>query len=207
MRYRTILLDWHDTLSHGRYWQRWRDDPARVADYARLEATLFGDGAALLLRAMRGQLSIEQACAELAVAVGLPTEVIQAELQWSCEAMTVAPELLDAIAALRARGVVVLIATESTASFRRWTVPALQLDQHTDGLLDSSQIGALKEDLDDDGRSRFFADWLDSWPESASVLLIDNLPQPVADAAGIEVVSTDGPERTLALLRALLDVA
>jgi len=202
--YGTVMLDWHDTLSRGLYWQQWRDDPARVETLIRLQTLLFADDTAFMHEAMRNTFTVEDACARLAPQVGVDPVELHAELRKSCEAMTVAPETLAAMAALGSYGVTVLIATDSTATFQRWTVPALGLRYYCDGILDSSRLGVLKAGIGPDGESLFFGPWVAAHPERAPFLLIDNLPQPGAQAAGIEVQPTSGPEQTLALLRELV---
>jgi hypothetical protein len=54
----------------------------------------------------------------------------------------------------------VVIATDNMDTFHRWTVPGLRLHTLFDDVLNSWQLRALKEDVGQDGRSLFFANYL-----------------------------------------------
>ncbi len=45
-------------------------------------------------------------------------------------------------------------------SFTRWTATSLSLDNHFDGVLNSYDIKALKEDFSENGKSLFFSQFL-----------------------------------------------
>jgi hypothetical protein len=153
---------------------------------------------------MRGLYNSEQITEMSAPRVGIPADELLAELQYSCEHMGVDPALFEVVSELRAAGVAVILATDNMDTFSRWTVPALELERHFDSILNSFHIGALKADRDVSGRSPFFSPCLDSGCYSPPFLLIDDSQQVLnAVNLGIEVITTQGPEQTLGLLRHL----
>lgn len=105
---------------------------------------------------MIGQYTAEEVCRQLSTITGIePTDLLK-NLEESCKNMKlVSPEVLELLGQLRAKGKKVLIATANMDTFNRWTVPALQLDSHYDGILNSFYIGALKEQGD-----KFFGKFL-----------------------------------------------
>ncbi len=152
-RYRCVFLDWHGTLSTDRLW-------GHHPGFAALAAPLFaptGDLAALLLPWLRGALASEAVVRALAEAGGVAYAPALREFIVGCRRTAlVSAEIPPLIAALRGRGVTVAIATDNTDAFARWTVPSLGLGRLVDAILCSSDLGAVKPDTDDCGRSLFF---------------------------------------------------
>jgi FMN phosphatase YigB (HAD superfamily) len=69
-------------------------------------------------------------------------------------------DIPEMIAQLRAKGLKVVLATDNMDTFHRWTVPSLQLMSLFDDILSSFQLKALKSDCGAEGRSLFFAHYL-----------------------------------------------
>jgi len=151
--YRCVFIDWHGTLSTDRLW-------GHHPGFAALAAPLFaptGDLAALLLPWLRGALASEAVVRALAEAGGVAYAPALREFIVGCRRMAlVSAEISGLIAALRGRGVTVAIATDNTDAFVRWTVPSLGLERLFDAILCSSDLGAVKPDVDARGRSLFF---------------------------------------------------
>ncbi len=55
-----------------------------------------------------------------------------------------------------------VIATDNMDTFTRFTVPALRLSEHFDGILNSFERGVLKQDIDEQNPDRipFFDEYL-----------------------------------------------
>lgn len=112
---------------------------------------------------------------------GLTVDLVMTEFVGSCQQMTfVSSRIPVLVAALRARGCMVAVATDNMDSFPRWTVPALNVADFFDAILCSSSIGALKGDRDGN-RSPFFQDILHVWGvEPGETLLLDDSQSLVA---------------------------
>ena len=97
-------------------------------------------------------------------------------LQASCQQMRLVSDAIpDLMTRLRTYGLRIVIATDNMDTFHRWTVPSLRLHTLFDDILSSWQQRALKADKDDDGRSRFFAGYLQAYQigRGQSLLLDD----------------------------------
>ncbi len=68
-------------------------------------------------------------------------------------------EFWPVIDKIRAKGIKVVLATDNWDIFCQYTVPALKLDKHFDGILSSNEIGYLKRDTNN-GNLLFFADYM-----------------------------------------------
>ena len=177
--YKCLFVDWHLTLSNSVFWEQF-SHPAHPHSslFAFMQSTLFTPAGARtwVIPWMRGQYTSEDVLAGVCDSAGIqPTSALQA-LQASCQQMRLVSEAIPHyVAGLRAKGLKVVIATDNMDTFQRWTVPSLRLDELFDDILCSFTQRALKEDVDQDGHSRFFADYLQrqhiGWGES---LLLDD---------------------------------
>jgi FMN phosphatase YigB (HAD superfamily) len=109
---------------------------------------------------MRGALSSEDVVAGVCQGTDMSPAFALETLRASCQQMRfVADTVPQMVADLRARGLKVVIATDNMDTFQRWTVPSLRLGTLFDAILCSADLGALKEERDPDGQSRFFASY------------------------------------------------
>jgi FMN phosphatase YigB (HAD superfamily) len=156
---RVIFLDWYNTLSQSVYWGHLATaDPTL---HATVRSALFDANVHMLVPWMLGRLTTEQVLACVAATAGLRYDWVLSEFIVGCECMAfVSPEVPRLVAQIRQAGVRVLIATDNMDAFTRWTVPALNLRALFDGVLNSCDLGAMKNDLGPDGRSLFFARYL-----------------------------------------------
>jgi FMN phosphatase YigB (HAD superfamily) len=154
------FLDWAGTLSNSGFWGHWREESGR--DWQTIQARLFGDRD-LIQAWMRGQLTAEDVIARLLADTDQDGDRWLRELERSCREMRFADDSLwELVPRIRALGTKVVIATDNMDTFPRWTIPALGMRDFVDDILDSWTLGVLKEDVDDDGRSRFFGPWLEA---------------------------------------------
>ncbi len=134
-RYRCVFIDWHGTLSTARLW-------GHRPDLAPLAAPLFastGDLQALLLPWLRGALTSEAVVRALAEAGGVAYAPALREFIVGCRRMALVSDAVPPlIAKLRGHRARVVIATDNTDAFVRWTVPSLGLDRLCDAILCSS---------------------------------------------------------------------
>jgi FMN phosphatase YigB (HAD superfamily) len=187
----TIFLDWDGTLSVSRFWAHWAH--IRPSDFEAIQA-VWRDQPDLITSWMRGGLTAETYVDRLAAASGLSSAELLEGLSVSCQAMEfIDGSVLELLSRLRQTGVRVVIATDNMDAFRRWTVPALGLQNQFDDILDSYSLGALKKDQDPSGRSRFFGTYLDQHqlhPRQA-LLVDDSASNHVVEQFGISYVKID----------------
>jgi len=178
--YRCIFIDWYQTLSTSLFWEHWTDPTHPLHSlYALVVSSLFpSSGDTSETRAwMRGELPVEELLQRICLRYRLDYELLLRELTASCQAMQfVSPTVPRSLGQLRAAGIRVAIATDNMDTFTRWTVPALKLHMLVDDILNSFDLRALKGDIDNRGRSLFFADYLEkhALKPGESILLDDN---------------------------------
>jgi FMN phosphatase YigB (HAD superfamily) len=94
-------------------------------------------------------------------------------------------------------------------AFSRWTAPALNLNTLFDGILNSCELGAMKNDLESDGRSLFFNRYLtENDLRPSQCLLIDDSTDtaPAMQAIGLTYRQVTSRAQFIAELLALLQV-
>ena len=157
-------MDWHLTLSASIFWEQF-SDPMHPQHplFALMQLKLFAPAgmATWLLPWMRGQLTSEEVVGTVCHGTGYDSVFVLHALRSSCQQMRLVSDVIPQLVAdLRSKGLQIVIATDNMDSFQRWTVPSLGLHTMFDNILSSWRLQALKEDRDEDGRSRFFADYL-----------------------------------------------
>lgn len=163
-RYRCVFIDWHNTLSTTLFWDHLaHGNAASRHTCMQLRTSLFEHHRDLINPWMRGAMSTESVMRLVAEDTGQSLDLVQSEFVAGCKQMTlVSPVIPSLVSALRAQGCLVIIATDNMDSFVRWTVPSLGLSDIFDGILCSSEIGGLKRDRDENGRSVFFGRMLET---------------------------------------------
>jgi FMN phosphatase YigB (HAD superfamily) len=181
MPLKTIFIDWDGTLSVSRFWGHWQTED--ISAYNLIQRSLFRDNPGIIHDWMRGFVSAEQVCAEVSIRTNIDRHKLILNLEKSCREMKfIYPDSLDIIQEKRKSGIKVLIATDNMDTFNRWTMPSLKLDEYFDGVINSFTRGALKNEVDNAGRSLFFQHYLSQnslFPEET--LWIDD--QPAQDTA------------------------
>jgi FMN phosphatase YigB (HAD superfamily) len=197
-RPQVIYLDWYHTLSASHFW-----DPlaqAHPEQAAALTNALFGALEPQLGGWMRGQTTCEAMLRQVAQLTHIDYDFVFAELVRGCQTMQfTAPEVPGLVAALRRRGQRVVIATDNMDTFTRFVVPAMGLAEMFDGVLNSYDLQALKDDFDASGRNLFFDDYLcKSGLAPAQHVLIDDseLTEETAARIGMGYLKVT-PDRSL----------
>jgi FMN phosphatase YigB (HAD superfamily) len=162
---RTVFLDWNGTLSVSRFWGHLQEPDHELSHvFPRIEATLFKPKSSLWYVHepwMRAQMNSEDVVELLAKEIKLEPEKVLQELILSCQNMQFVSDQVPALVnKIRGKGLIVVIATDNMDSFNRWTVPAMGLDEIFDDILVSYDLRGLKGDLDQNGRSLFFNEYL-----------------------------------------------
>jgi len=178
-----VFIDWYLTLSQSVFWE-----PLAIEDnrrYQSLRKSLFVTRRGYHAAWMRGAWTTEQIMDWVAQDTGLSYAFVLAEFVRSCQTMTfMAPEALGLVAALRRRGVRVVIATDNMDSFSRFTVPALGLSEMFDDILNSFELNVLKGDCDAGGRSLFFQPYLLAQGLSTEQCVLIDDAQPTPEYCG-----------------------
>lgn len=203
MQPKVLFLDWDGTLSNSRFWEQWQSDPKHTEKYNLIQKVLFTDAHDLLIDWMKGYKTAGSVVEYVADVTGLSYEELIAELQYSCEHMSlVDSNLQDLIQDVRSKGIAVVIATDNMDTFNRWTVPALKLEDVFDGIILSVDRGAMKADTFTDGTSRFFNHFfLNTGIKPNETVLIDNsLNNKVVEKFGMEFLHVNDKS----LLKSLL---
>lgn len=163
MKYKTIFIDWHGTLSNSRFWDRWANDPSKQNLHKLAQHALFESEEGILVAKdwMRGLRSVDDVVQYLHETTGIAVADMKDELRYTSENMVfINPDVIQRIEVLRSKGVKVVIASDNMDTFRLWTIPALGLDGMFDGILTSDTQGALKSEVATDGFSQFFSHYL-----------------------------------------------
>lgn len=190
MPYKTIFIDWDGTLSKSRFWDRWNHDPEQYPRYTLIQDVLFNndEGKLLILDWMRGLRSSANILQYLEDTTGIPYKELESELRYSSDNMTfINCSVIDKIQKIRAKGIKVVIATDNMDTFEHVTVPSLRLDELFDGVIISSNRGALKNEIIDN-TSQFFNLYIqqNGLQLHDSVLIDDNLDTKVVETLGID---------------------
>lgn len=156
---KAIFIDWNGTLSDSMFWGHLQNSQSteRRELYKKWEKAMFSDNKEEIQDWMRGESTTEDWVRKVALKTSTDYELVLAEFITGAKSMSLAqPKVIDFVRELRCQGVKVFIATDNMDSFSRWTVPSLGLVHFFDGIINSYNQGALKKDLAEDGKSRFF---------------------------------------------------
>ena len=189
---KVVFLDWMGTLSTSRFLQHWdAEGHAHRADFARFQTWWFApETQPFMVAWLRGVENAESFVTRVAGLLDLSPDFVMRELVESFDGWTLLePATKSLVAALRDRGVKVVLATENVDAWQRWALPALGLSESFDAVLSSHTLGYAKGDVDERGRSRFFVPFLKSEEiaPGESVLIDDaDFLAPVMAATGID---------------------
>lgn len=108
---------------------------------------LFKKNKNLIPKWMRGELTYEQVCKQIANANNLNYEIVRSNLEESCKNMTLSPiEIIELTQNIKKQKIKVVIATDNMDTFRKFTIPSLSLNNIFDDFLISCELGVLKYD-------------------------------------------------------------
>lgn len=158
---KVLFIDWHKTLSYSFFWSQLTDKNHPHNNYHEIITQwLFKKNSHIIEKWMRGLLSSNQICQQLAIENNLDQKIIFDTLKESAENMQLcSPEIIKIIEDLRLRGIKTIIATDNMDTFRKFTIPSLGLNKIFDDFLISSELGVLKYDIKNN-RIPFFDNFL-----------------------------------------------
>lgn len=207
--YKAIFIDWNKTLSFSLFWDHLKDlEESHPMHLNNIQNSLFGKLDYLVKPWMRGEYTTEFIVKKLAEETGLEYDHLLKEFILSCQTMKIEPEVLELIQEIRKKGTKVVIATDNMDALDRWTVSALKLHEYFDNILNSYSIKALKGDLNEDGDSLFFMDYLKkhNLKNNETVLLDDSQIKPeIAKKHGIDFIHITTENTLQKVLKSLLD--
>ena len=184
MTHHTIFLDWDGTLCTDRFWQTWQaPGNPHYHTFRTIENHIFARPE-YANAWMRGAMTTEDIVHKLPDDLPVSKNAIFEHLIESAQSMRFShPSVPGLLARLRLQGHRLVIATDNMDTFPRWTVPALGLDRHIDGILDSHTLRSLKRDPNHQGTSAFFGPYLDQYNlHPGQTLLIDDSADTAAAA-------------------------
>lgn len=207
---KVIFFDWNKTLSNSLFWSHMSPDKQhKYSEYhGKLITSLFVENKHLINPWMRGEHTTQEVMQMLSPLVGLPAEILEEELAVSCRNQAFVDESIpELINALKAKGIKVVIATDNMDTFRKHTVPSMDLELLFDDLLISCELGLLKGDHDEKSIP-FFDEYLEkyNWKYSDSVLLDDCIDKTgVYDNLGLQIRQITSPEVFVEILKEYAD--
>ena len=176
---KVVFIDWSKTLSYGLFWEQLQDKKHPNSTYwSIIRKWLFIDNRDLLDPWMRGKLFTKEVLDRMSQDTGLDRSLLEQELKISCENMRFCIDNLpQIIARIQKLGIKVVIATDNMDTFSRYTVPAMSLKKIFDDIIDSCQIGYLKDDKLPSDQILFFDKYLSDHDWSyRDAILLDNSP-------------------------------
>lgn len=176
---KVVFIDWNKTLSYDLFWGHLQDvSHPNHAHLASIERWLFVENRNKINPWMRGEISVDDIISQMSQDTGIDDGLIMNELRRSCEIMTYSLEgLEELVLSIKNKGIKVVIATDNMDTFSRFTVPALKLDAIFDGILNSYELGYLKDDEQPMDAIPFFDAYLEANGLSyENALLLDDSP-------------------------------
>lgn len=133
-----LFIDFDGTLCHDRFWRS-----LEPGLQAKVQANLFSSKKEMVRDWMLGKYTSEEINQMLAEELGVCYDVLWSTFVNDCERMAISQEVLDRIQNLRECYFAVLV-TDNMDSLDRFTVPALDLAQYFDLIVNSYTEKALK---------------------------------------------------------------
>ncbi len=178
MTKKVLFIDWNKTLSYSLFWEHLQDEDHPNHKYlSAIEKWLFVDNQAIINQWMRGDLSVYDVVERMGRDTNISSELILEELRQSCEKMSYSVNTTEKIIKkIKKRNIRVVIATDNMDIFSRFTVPAMKLNKIFDDILNSYDIGHLKDDSQPADRILFFDEYLtkNGWNYADAILLDDS---------------------------------
>lgn len=136
----TLFVDFDGTICHDRFWRS-----LSSSENKQIQDLLFSGNNSTVTDWMRGAYTSEEINQLVVKETGLAYEYLWETFVHDCKNMSVQTEILELVHQLRNKFHVVLI-TGNMDCFNRFTVPALQLDEYFDVIVNSFYEKQLKTD-------------------------------------------------------------
>ena len=205
---KVIFVDWNGTLSNSKFWEQLNDPVHDLHKlHSQLETWLFKEHYSLVDDWMLGKTSAEEICERIGEGINKKPQEIFRELTVSCKNMKLCDSRIPGILKrLKVAGIEIAIASDNMDVFRRFTIPALKLNQIFDGFLLSNEIGSYKYEARE-RKLPFFDNYLKTRKASyEDVVLLDDSEEKTGTFknSGFEIIQTKTPGSLVAALNSLL---
>lgn len=197
---KVIFIDWNKTLSYDLFWGHLSDssNPNHI-HLGTIEKWLFIDNKIKINPWMTGDLKTKDIVKGMSRDTGIESSTILNELKHSCEVMTFCiADIKELISSIRSKGIAVVIATDNMDTFNKYTVPALNLQNIFDDILNSHYLGHLKDEPEPADSIPFFDKYLrDHNLDYKDVVLLDDSPDNNGKykKLGFDRIVIDSPEK------------
>ncbi len=175
---KVIFIDWNKTLSYSLFWEQLQNPNHKYNKYLKpIEKWLFVDNREIINSWMRGVINAKDVAKRISKDTNIPEEIILNELKISCQKMKLcSTKITNLISKIQKKNIKVVIATDNMDVFDQYTIPAMNLHSIFDGVINSSNIGFLKDDPEPKDSILFFDDYLKKYnlKYEDSVLLDDS---------------------------------
>ncbi len=193
-----LFVDFDGTLSDDKFW---RSLPEK--QYQAIQKLFFKDNTQMVGDWMRGRYTAEEINQYASETLNIPYQELWDLFVDDCRTIRVSEVVLDTIKALRQKYTVGLV-TGNMDSFRRFTIPALSLDDYFDFI--SSSYDERKHKTDNEGE--LFVEYAKRLDVDISdcILIDDNdrCCELFSDHGG-RAIQVSSPEETLEVLTSLID--
>ncbi|MFA5210970.1 MAG: hypothetical protein WC414_00510 [Patescibacteria group bacterium] len=154
IRPKVIFIDWYKTLSNSLFW----DNSIYFSSFREF---LFINNRPLLDSWMRGEYTYLDIAKILSEKFSISFTDILSDLEYSSKNMKfVSEDIPILLNKIRNKGIKVVLASDNMDTFRKFTMPAMNLEKMFDDFLLSPEIKALKKDIKDDSLV-FFAKYFE----------------------------------------------
>ncbi|MFH1089816.1 MAG: hypothetical protein V1716_05345 [Candidatus Uhrbacteria bacterium] len=194
-----LFLDWDGTLCFDLFWRSLTSKNERVREAVNF---LFSEEKDLVDDWMRGGFSSEEINARISEKSGCSFDELWNSFVYDCQTMNFDARLREKLSKIRQTSKIVLI-TGNMDCFKRFTIPALKLDDCFDDMVISCKVGYLKNEKG----GQQFIDMVNKFEiELSDTVLIDDSDKVLkvfAELGGV-AVKTTGLNKTLEILNSLL---
>jgi len=203
---KVIFIDWNKTLSNSLFWSHLsKENNHKYSKYhPKIIEVLFSTNKHLIYPWMRGEYTSKEITDIISTDVGLSSEILHDELSTSCRQQSFVDfNIPDLINKIQKKDIFVVIATDNMDTFRKCTVPSMNLENIFDDILISHELGLLKEDHDEKSIP-FFDEYLSKHDlDYSDAVLLDDCTDDtgVYDKLGLNIIQITGPEILLNSLK------
>jgi glycosyltransferase involved in cell wall biosynthesis len=202
---KVIFIDWNRTLSYSLFWEHLKNPKHLNSKHHKdIEKWLFIDNRDIINPWMRGTVSEDEVLTRMSQDTQINKDVLQHELALSCKNMVLCSSDIEIlIKKLKSYGAAVVIATDNMDTFRKYTLPALNLDTLFDDILISSEMGVLKDDSEPENSIPFFDPYLSKHGlDYGDVVLLDDSPDSSGKYSKLEFerIVIDSPQKLVTVL-------
>ena len=193
-----LFLDWDGTLCFDYFWRSLTSKNERIREAVNF---LFLEEKDLVNDWMRGGFSSEEINAKISKKSGCSFGELWSSFVHDCQTMTFDSRLRESLSKLKQDSKLVLI-TGNMDCFRRFTIPALKLDDFFDDMVISCEVGYLKNEK---GGQQFINIARRFGVELSSTVLIDDSDKALKIFAGLGgvTIKTNSLDKTLEILNNL----